>query len=404
MSTTVVVKDLLMKEVIRLLDKDLIIAQMANTKYEGELKRQGSTVSVQTFPNLNLQYGKTAGAAIVADSVTITSEDLEVDQVLQGGWTFTDLEQIQTNLDLLSKYASRIAYAMGNYYDAYIANEAVVKANSSNQIVPGAPVTLNNTAADADNVMTRIGQIAVKLRKQNAFQMPYLFVNPAVENLILDSNLYTAFDKGLGYRENGVVGKVKGMMVYSTNNLPVRYLLTMTGVAVADQTIVFTIAENDATSNTVTFTAKAAPSAAGEFDIAANTAAQVAIMIAMINGTGTPGATNYIALSAADRSLVKAANITATASGTDKILITMGETATLDTLSAGITNGTVGSKGYVLFACDKDSVNFVKQENGFKVDDLQGRFTSQVSVENAYGVKVFAENAKRISTIDVLNV
>jgi hypothetical protein len=52
---------------------------------------------------------------------------------------------------------------------------------------------------------------------------------------------------------------------------------------------------------------------------------------------------------------------------------------------------------------DSESVHFVKQEDGYKVEELQGRFASQASVENAYGGKVFAENSKRIATIDVTN-
>ncbi|TRZ47958.1 MAG: hypothetical protein D4S01_11270 [Dehalococcoidia bacterium] len=403
MSNTIILKDILAKKTIAKLNKEIVIAQVANTEYEGELRTQGDTVSVQTFPNVDLTYGGTAGDDITAVDWAITAEDLEVTEVFQTNQAIKDLEAIQSNLSLQSEIAASIAYAMKLTYDRYVARLAVEGANTSNRIVPGAAVTLNNTAADADNIMTRLSQLAVKLKNSNAFRMPYLFINPAVEALALNSNLVTGFDKGLGYRENGAIGKIFGMMAYTTTDLPVRYLVTMTGVAVADETIVFTVTDNKGTAHTVTFTAKAAPSAAGEFDIAASAAAQVDIMVAMINGTGTPSATNYIALSAADRNYLRSVGASAVEASTTSFYVTLASSATLDTLSAGITNGTVSAKGVVLFACDDKSVHFVKQEDGMKVTDAPSGFRSNLLVENVYGGKVFTENAKRIATIDVTN-
>ena len=403
MANTTIVKDLLQRDTIKLLDQMIVISAVANTKYEGELKRQGDTVSVQTFPNIDFTYGGTAGDDITASDWAITSEDLTVTEVFQTNQAVKDLEEIQSNLDLVGKIANRIAYAKALTYDRYVANLAVTGAATANRIVPGAPVTLNNTAADADNVITRLTQMATKLKEQNVdVGGAYLFINPATEALVINSNLYTAFDRGLQYRERGAVGMVAGLRTYRTNDLPSRNLVTMTGVAVANETIVFSIIDNKGDTNTVTFTAKAAPSAAGEFDIAAGAAAQVDIMVAMINGTGTPSATNYIALSAADRSLMKGVSITAVEASTTTFNITMGSGASLTTVSGGITNGTVGADGTVLIAMDSDSVHFVKQEDGFKVEDAPTAFRVNVLVENAYGGKVFDENSKRIATLDVV--
>jgi hypothetical protein len=401
MANTIILKDLLQKETIMKLEQKLVIAPMANNKYEGELKQQGDTVTVQTFPFVNLTYGGTAGDAITATDWAITSENLQVTEVFQGAWIVKDIEKIRSNLELISKLAESIAYAMALTYDRYVASLAVTGALTANQIVPGAPVALNNTAGDANNVMTRIGEIGVKLRKQNAFKDPVLFVNPAISDKIVDSNLYTAFDAGFPHREQGAVGMVKGFKVYQTNDLPYRYLNTVTAVATADNTYVFTVVDNIGTSHTITFTAKAVPSAAGEFDIAGTASAQQTIIRDMINGTGTPGATSYIALSAADRSWLKSANVYCDAfDGSNTARITMSQNATL---AATLTTNTLGTKGVVLFAMDSESVHFVKQEDGYKVEELQGRFASQASVENAYGGKVFAENSKRIATIDVTN-
>jgi len=70
----------------------------------------------------------------------------------------------------------------------------------------------------------------------------------------------------------------------------------------------------------VTFTAKASPAAAGEFDIAADADAQGQIMEDMLNGTGTPGASSYIALSDADRQILQAAQVEADFDATTDVL------------------------------------------------------------------------------------
>jgi hypothetical protein len=51
---------LLAREVTRLLNKEQVVAQRANTSYEGMVKQQGDTVSIQTFPNIAWATGTTA--------------------------------------------------------------------------------------------------------------------------------------------------------------------------------------------------------------------------------------------------------------------------------------------------------------------------------------------------------
>lgn len=131
--------------------------------------------------------------------------------------------------------------------------------------------------------------------------------------VILDSKMLHELNMrglALGYNtadaifKNGYTGKdVLGAQIIWSEQLPTTQTLTLSDVAVADDT--FTIAG-------VTFTAKASPSAAGEFDIEGSASDQADTICLALNGTGTPGSNTYIELSAINRSKLKAHGITAT--------------------------------------------------------------------------------------------
>ncbi len=123
----------------------------------------------------------------------------------------------------------------------------------------------------------------------------------------------------------------------------------------------------------------------------------------MINGTGTPGATSYIALSAADRIIMKRGLITCGttwASDATNLTAANGVTCTL-TMTTG--TNILGTKGTVMFAADRQAINLVKQLDGFKITDGESGFYKKLLVENVYDGTVFTENAKRIVTSDITN-
>ena len=78
MANTIITKPILQREITRFLDKNRVMTAWANRKYEGDLKNQGDTVTVQEFPNLAGQHGGTAGADITNQDWAITSEDIVV--------------------------------------------------------------------------------------------------------------------------------------------------------------------------------------------------------------------------------------------------------------------------------------------------------------------------------------
>ena len=239
MSVTIVKKDVLQKETIRLLDKNLVIQPWANTKWEGEIKKQGDTVTVQTVPNVTFATGGTAGADITEQNLTITGENLVVDQVAQLNIAMTDIEKMQSNLDLEDKIAERIAYAQADLYDSYIIGKHT-DALAGNEITG---VTLTTA-----NVYEKIEDMRTKLEGQNVSfgeGKVALFVLPEVASLIRQSSNFDGYREGEMRRNKNAVGLFAGFEVYTSNNVPAGFMVALNreSIAFASQITNFDIRE-----------------------------------------------------------------------------------------------------------------------------------------------------------------
>lgn len=402
MANTIITANILEKEVMRKLRQKSVIWQtLPNTKYQGSLLKQGDTVEIQSIPRFALQHGGTAGASITGQNTTMTSETITVDQVLQDKRTIKNIEQIRANTDLFRLFTEEMAKAWALDYDSYISRVAAAGANSSNLVDNLSPQTVVST-----DVESYLEDLRVKLNRQDAGDDAFCFVNPEIASLLRQSGSYEGFKEGLDVRASAQIGRFAGFSILETTNLPVKRKLTIGAVAVADDTVVISVPNPESGSDDdVTFTAKAVPSAAGEFDVAATAAAQQTIVQHMINGTGTAGATSYIALSAADRAILKRGMVYCGdfASNAAAVFGRRGVTfsETFDSAS-----NEFGTHGTIILAADKMAVNFVEQMGGFKVvpgEYNDDGFYASILLERVYEAKVLTENAKRIAISDITN-
>lgn len=246
-SNTIIKENLLAKEVVRLLDKQFVVMPWANTMYEGEIKQQGDTVSIQTFPNISWSSGTTAGASITASTFTITKETLAIDELAVFRVKTSEIESIQSNLDIRSKVAERMAYGQADLLEQYVVSLAAAGAVAGNKLGAYA------TALTSSTVFAAIEAMRVKLSENNAFGNAALFVRPAVSSLLRQSSNFDGFKEGLGTRETGYVGKMSGFTIYETNNIG-KYMLALDkdSVHFAAQFIGFkTTEETDAFSHNI---------------------------------------------------------------------------------------------------------------------------------------------------------
>lgn len=185
---------------------------------------------------------------------------------------------------------------------------------------------LGNTVDDGDlaTATNGGGTNAIVLSSSNAEEVVDLGLQLAFEDdmpsdamvdAVFDFNTAAKFKQFLTGTGNNVADErlrggfgyfgtaMNGLRIYTSNLIEQEVVLSMATQPTADDTIVV---------NGVTFTFKAAPSAAGEVDLGADVDATRANLALAINGTGTPGATTYIEISTANRKSFKRRFISAT--------------------------------------------------------------------------------------------
>ena len=205
---TIIVKVFLVKETIDLLDRKVVVAPRANRQFEGQLKQQGDTITVQTFPRIALTTGGTAGDDITATNFTITAQNLTVEQVGQILVPIKDWEEVRSNLDLQSEVSKQFAYSLAKEYDEHICATALAGAGNE---VPTVTLTKSNIYAE-------INAMRVLLSDDDAMEEAGLFISPAISSLIRQAPERDGFREGAMVRENGsYVGTRAGFRIFETN-------------------------------------------------------------------------------------------------------------------------------------------------------------------------------------------
>ena len=221
-ANTIIKENLLVKETIRLLDKEFVILPWANTDFEGEIKQQGDSVSVQTFPRIQHTDGTKADDVIPESTFAIKKEVLNIDTLKVVNVPVGDLEQIQSNLNLIQKVAEQIRYDMKDKMDKFIADTAIAGAATSNK--------LNNTAAlmDKNTAYALIEEMAVRMDEENVPDGERgLFLRPKMISLLRQHPMWDGFREGNQVRRKGKVGEIAGFEVMKTNNTPDNIMLAM---------------------------------------------------------------------------------------------------------------------------------------------------------------------------------
>lgn len=405
MANTIQTEALLQKEVIRLKDKKTIIKPIADTKYEGQLKQQGDTVSVQTFPDVfgnvfrESADSKKAGGPIEIQDWAITKEQLQVNEVFQNGARVLDIEEVRSNVKIRAQLAERFAFASANNEDQFIAS-LVTQAYPANKIRNHNPVTLSN-----ENTYSSVTVLKQVLSERNAFNKGMLFVDPAIHAKLRLEDILDATQKGLDMRLNGRIGMVDGFDVMETNNLPHVILLEMPDNPVENETVQISgrkisLTRDGYETEIVTFTFQPTAAAPGDVRIGATPADTQENLVNAINGTGTPGGTSYIELDAAQRTALNNGFVHIEDFVANEANVQSSVTMDVAETFASA-NNKWGKDAVLMFAADKQAINFASQMDKFKIKDLNDRFAANILQEKVYDGKVFAENGKGLASVEI---
>ncbi len=117
---------------------NLVAKNLVNQDYAGDIRAKGDRVHIVTIPEGGSATSVTEGTAVDADATTQTENILVIDQHYAYDVAITDLAMVQSNLNLLSAYASQIGFVLQKNLDsALITALSAASAAAPDHIIAG---------------------------------------------------------------------------------------------------------------------------------------------------------------------------------------------------------------------------------------------------------------------------
>ena len=214
-----------------------VLAAIANTDYEGEIKNHGDTVHIRTKPTVTINTYD-ANQTLSVERPTSAIVDLLIDKGKYFNCILDDVMEIQADLNMLSLWADDASEQMKISIDsdalvallgtAHASNKGATAGLISGDVPLGvttAPLTLvarNPAGAEVEiiDLITRLGQV---LDEQNIPESGRWLIIPAwAAAMIKRSELRDASLTGDGASmlRNGRLGMIDRFTLYMSNLLP----------------------------------------------------------------------------------------------------------------------------------------------------------------------------------------
>jgi hypothetical protein len=367
------------------LNNILVAMEVAETRFKSELS-YGDTINFPALSDTIVQT-YTPGADLTPTDMVATQSALSINQRKAVVSRIDRFEQAQARADFAMSIARQAAFRLANQIDKDLLGTAVTYAGST---ATGGSITVGtmySTMVDA----------YAQLWRNNAVDGVELcaIMPPKFTGLLSQTFVANGFNEADNSLRNGFKGKAHQFSVYSSNNLPASVTLSMATNPTAGDT--FTI-----NGVTWTFRANGTAAVAGEISISSvNAAATQTSVLQAINGTGTPGASNYIEISVDDRFKLTNNAVTCGTWGSDIATITgVGYLNPSETFTAA--GNVFGTETTSLLFMRKGAVALGMQlQPNLEVSDIPLQFGKYYKTGTLYGTKVFSRDANRIYKLTV---
>lgn len=207
----------------------VVVAQIANTKWEGEIKDVGDKVEIRQVPDIQIRnYNK--GGTLIIQRPEEPNIELLIDKAKYFNFLLDDIDKHQSDIALMDEWSQDSSEQMKIVVDqdvlenvpASVTSEnsgltAGVKSGDINLGTTGTPITFTKV-----NALEKIVDLGVVLDEQNVPETGrWLVIPPAYAGLIKKSDLKDASLTGdpKSPIRNGLIGQIDRFTVYSSNNL-----------------------------------------------------------------------------------------------------------------------------------------------------------------------------------------
>jgi hypothetical protein len=180
----------------------------------------------KTFPIL----GRTSaayhvvGAELTGSTIPHNERVITVDDMLQSNVFIADWDAMVNHFEVRSKYTTEIGRALAQRFDKTIAQTGVLAARASSPITGengGSVLTDANYATSGAALAAALFDAVQIFEESEVTGTPRLFIRPAQHALLRETTaLYNRDWSGSGSYSEGTIGKINGVEIVSSNNVP----------------------------------------------------------------------------------------------------------------------------------------------------------------------------------------
>ena len=218
MALTTFIPELWNARLLNALDKAHVFAGLVNRDYEGEIKKQGDTVHINTIGEVTIgTYTKDTDFSSGPQALTATDSTLVINQAKYFNFAVDDIDTAQAAGDIMDKAMQRAAYGLADAADKYLADQLAAAITTAN----GNQVGTTAVALTKENVYENIVKMKTILDKANVPTTGrWLVVPPEMVALILQDDRFVkrGDTKAEDTLANGWVARAVGFDVYESNN------------------------------------------------------------------------------------------------------------------------------------------------------------------------------------------
>jgi len=204
------------KKLLKVFNKTVVMGNLVNRDFEGDIQSAGDVVHVRTFGNVTIN-DYTRDMTIAFQALTDPMVDLTIDQQKYFAFKVDDMDKAQADVNIMEGYAARAAIAIRDVVDSRLIGH-YADVDAGNVIGTDlAPITL--TSSNIYSYITQLGEI---LDEDNIpSEGRNLVITPKFKTMLLQSTEFTrATSLGDNVIQNGYIGNVAGFAVHVTTNNP----------------------------------------------------------------------------------------------------------------------------------------------------------------------------------------
>lgn len=216
MAVTNFIPELWSARLLNALDKSHVFANVVNRDYEGDIKKMGDTVHINTIGAVTIgTYTQNTDFSSGPETLATTDQTLLINQAKYFNFQVDDIDAAQAAGDIMDKAMTRAAYGLADASDSYIAGVLAGAADATN-LVSNEAVAL--TSANVYENVVKMRTILDKANVPTAGR--WLVIPPEMYALILldDRFVKTGGQMAEDILKTGLVAQAAGFDIYLSNN------------------------------------------------------------------------------------------------------------------------------------------------------------------------------------------